>query len=213
MDYTARLKTEEAQNNFPIVCDISNGPAQWFQDICICWNISARAFFPHEKTIFQWPKSGFWAHILHLLGIYLYWKVVLDLRFGSARTESEEKATWIFDTYGKSAHGCQILQTWSRYLVRVWCALCRTGVLGDDRMKLDNVLGLMIEDFLEQRQGPGMSFFQQRLNILPWSRSRFPYVFVTQPLINDTFSSLSLFEPKEVPHFWLRHLSKKSVQS
>ena len=122
------------------------------------------SFFSSWENHFPVAKSGFWAHILHLLGIYLYWKVVLDLRFGSARTESEEKATWIFDTYGKSAHGCQILQTWSRYLVRVWCALCRTGVLGDDRMKLDNVLGLMIEDFLEQRQDPGMSFFQQRLN-------------------------------------------------
>ena len=120
--------------------------------------------------------------------------MVLDIRFGSARTESEEKATWIFDTKGKSTHGCQILQTWSRYLVRVWCALCRTGVLGDDRMKLDNVLGLMIEDFLEQRQDLGMSSFQQRLNILPWSRSRFPYVFVTQPLTNGTFSSLSSFQ-------------------
>ena len=27
----------------------------------------------------------------------------------------------------------------------------RTGVLGDDRMKLDYVLGLKIEDFLERR--------------------------------------------------------------
>ena len=29
--------------------------------------------------------------------------------------------------------------------------LVRTGVLGDDRMKLDYVLGLKIEDFLERR--------------------------------------------------------------
>ena len=29
--------------------------------------------------------------------------------------------------------------------------MVRTGVLGDDRMKLDYVLGLKVEDFLERR--------------------------------------------------------------